>query len=606
MVYFFRNNSSYWHGPAKIIGKDGQQFLLKQGGIYIRVHPCRLQIASENAVAEGNESHLQQNSVENSDEGKNNLNQSLDSSSESENSENNDDFPVEDPAPSSPNHDDADDSSENIVINKSNLPKRGSNIKSKLPNTTQWRYGTVIGRGGKASTPSWHYMNIQEADKASCLSLKNAVWSNSLNTRSDPGTDNEALFINLSMDENSKFEIAKSEELQKWKDMHVYKEVQNKGQPYISTRWVLTRKSSNNIIKYKARLVVRGFEEDLPPRTDSPTCSKHFLRLILALIASNNWLIHSIDIKSAFLQGMSIDREIFIKPPTEAKSCNLWLLLQCPYGLADASRNWYLRVKKDLLSFGLVQLKFDNSIFFWYHNGQLQGLIAVHVDDFLYAGTELFEQTVVIKIKECFVIGNEECSTFKYLGMHLQYLGNKIVLSMKSYTCNLKEIDLVNSMVDRDRMLSCSEARCLKQLSGQINWAVTQCRPDIAFQNCIIGNSVAKSSVGDIVFANKAVRKIKSSDLSISFHCDMDLSNCYVVSFCDASFGTLPNGGSQGAFITLLVGQNGVYSPIAWQSRRVRRVVKSTIAAECLAAIEAAENAILLTFALREILKKLL
>ena len=47
MVYYFRNNSSYWHGPAKIIGRDGQQFLLKQGGIYVRVHPCRLQIAYE-------------------------------------------------------------------------------------------------------------------------------------------------------------------------------------------------------------------------------------------------------------------------------------------------------------------------------------------------------------------------------------------------------------------------------------------------------------------------------------------------------------------------------------------------------------------------------
>ena len=33
-VYYFRDSSSLWHGPAKIIGKDSKQFLLKHGGVY--------------------------------------------------------------------------------------------------------------------------------------------------------------------------------------------------------------------------------------------------------------------------------------------------------------------------------------------------------------------------------------------------------------------------------------------------------------------------------------------------------------------------------------------------------------------------------------------
>ena len=76
-----------------------------------------------------------------------------------------------------------------------------------------------------------------------------------------------------------------------------------------------------------------------------------------------------------------------------------------------------------------------------------------------------------------------------------------------------------------------------------------------------------------------------------------------MVSFCDASFGNLPNGGSQGAYITFLIDNVGVYVPIAWQSRRVRRVVKSTVAAECLAAIESAENVVLISAALKSIMK---
>ena len=174
---------------------------------------------------------------------------------------------------------------------------------------------------------------------------------------------------------------------------------------------------------------------------------------------------------------------------------------------------------------------------------------------------------------------------------------------MDAYTKSLKEIDCVALTKDNASFLSAPQVRCLKQISGQINWLVTQCRPDVAFENCVIGNSVAKSCNSDILYANKAVRKLKNTSLTLSFHCDLDLSECTIVSFCDASFGTLPNGGSQGAFITLIVGKNGLYTPIAWQSRRLRRVVKSTIAAECLAAIEAAETTVLISFALQQFLK---
>ena len=42
-VYYKRLSSHYWHGPAKVLGKENQTYLLKHGGYYIRVHPCRLE-----------------------------------------------------------------------------------------------------------------------------------------------------------------------------------------------------------------------------------------------------------------------------------------------------------------------------------------------------------------------------------------------------------------------------------------------------------------------------------------------------------------------------------------------------------------------------------
>ena len=39
-VYYKRIDSKEWHGPAKVLGQDGQQVLVKNGSNYIRVYPC--------------------------------------------------------------------------------------------------------------------------------------------------------------------------------------------------------------------------------------------------------------------------------------------------------------------------------------------------------------------------------------------------------------------------------------------------------------------------------------------------------------------------------------------------------------------------------------
>ena len=41
-VYYKRADSRKWKGPGKVIGQDGQQVLIKHGGTYVRVHPCRI------------------------------------------------------------------------------------------------------------------------------------------------------------------------------------------------------------------------------------------------------------------------------------------------------------------------------------------------------------------------------------------------------------------------------------------------------------------------------------------------------------------------------------------------------------------------------------
>ena len=53
---------------------------------------------------------------------------------------------------------------------------------------------------------------------------------------------------------------AQAEELAKWKQYGVYTEAEGTGQPAVTTRWVLTEKSVEDIRKVKARPIVRGYE----------------------------------------------------------------------------------------------------------------------------------------------------------------------------------------------------------------------------------------------------------------------------------------------------------------------------------------------------------
>ena len=86
--------------------------------------------------------------------------------------------------------------------------------------------------------------------------------------------------------------------------METFEEVDDLGQPTLSCRWVCTDKLKEGKLISKARLVVRGFEENTSQiKTDSPTCSKETIRLLLSVLSSHKRSMHSLDIKSAYLQG---------------------------------------------------------------------------------------------------------------------------------------------------------------------------------------------------------------------------------------------------------------------------------------------------------------
>ena len=56
------------------------------------------------------------------------------------------------------------------------------------------------------------------------------------------------------------------------------------------------------------------------------------------------------------------------------------------YGLRNAPRAWYQRVRKDLKALGWGINQLDPCVFVKYDGNELVGIIGVYVDDFIIAG----------------------------------------------------------------------------------------------------------------------------------------------------------------------------------------------------------------------------
>ena len=73
---------------------------------------------------------------------------------------------------------------------------------------------------------------------------------------------------------------------------------------------------------------------------DSPTCSREALRMVFVSASIMSWELHSLHITSAFLQGNNIEREVFVRPPSEImEEGKIWKLQRYIYGLNDAPRD---------------------------------------------------------------------------------------------------------------------------------------------------------------------------------------------------------------------------------------------------------------------------
>ena len=118
-------------------------------------------------------------------------------------------------------------------------------------------------------------------------------------------------------------------------------------------------------------------------------------------------------------------------PPTDIrKEGTIWKLKKPLYGLNDASRKFWLKIKEVFKNFGLKKLDGDEAMYYKHDKyGDLMGLLSTHVDDFSLAGTAEFLDTVTEEVKRTLDVSKVEDGRFRFTVNDSVYICSKFIVS---------------------------------------------------------------------------------------------------------------------------------------------------------------------------------
>ena len=304
-VFYKRKSDDTWKRPGTVIGQESQQVLVKHRSTYVRMHPCRLRLKTE-AIDSTVDVDIEDvkdpiHPATNQNEDKNLVDDDDDEEDEGDKVNDTDDLQDKNKEVTmeelNEDHENANSEAPSKEVqekNKISTTRRDTmTVKKeiKIPKVKDviqfktkegWKTGTMHSRAGKATGKYGNWVNIVNEDG----SIHSLDWSNVEKWNTIESNTQEVL---IAMNNNNKDEIqmAKEKELANWIENKVFTEVPANDQSCISTKWVITEKVIDKKRSIKARLVARGFEEfDRPVYTDSSTCSKESIRIMLSILSS--------------------------------------------------------------------------------------------------------------------------------------------------------------------------------------------------------------------------------------------------------------------------------------------------------------------------------
>jgi hypothetical protein len=139
----------------------------------------------------------------------------------------------------------------------------------------------------------------------------------------------------------------------------------------IGTKWVWKNKEGEKgeVVRNKSRLGAQGYSQKEGidyDETFAPISRLEAIGILLALSVAKGFKLHQMDVKSAFLNGV-LEEEVYVRQPprleSEKYTHQVYTLRKVLYGLKQALRAWYTRLRGFLVERGFEMGKVDPTLF---------------------------------------------------------------------------------------------------------------------------------------------------------------------------------------------------------------------------------------------------
>ena len=351
----------------------------------------------------------------------------------------------------------------------------------------------------------------------------------------------------------------------------------------------------------KSRLCIRG---DLDPdilelERYSPTLTTMTFNLLLQIASNYGFAGEVADFKSAFCQSRPLQRDagaLYFQPPRDGVEGvhpdQLVLIINGCYGLVDAPLHWRKTLVAELTQLGYRASKMDPCIFLLHApgTGELQGAIAVEVDDLFMVGCEVHRERIA-QLRSKFTFGKwvklqetpEGCA---FNGRRIRQLpSGEFLIDMQKFI----EERLNGVILQKGRASMKKEPATEEEISqarascGALNWLAKEGRPDAAGPSSMLSSRLTQLTVEDLLGINEVVKHMKEqASLAVRIQ---PLSGMKLGVVTDASWGNMGYH-SQGGHLIIAhepeLGGRGKArtNVVSWRSGKLQRVVNSTLAAE--------------------------
>nr|GEU62247.1 ribonuclease H-like domain-containing protein [Tanacetum cinerariifolium] len=222
--------------------------------------------------------------------------------------------------------------------------------------------------------------------------------------------------------------------------------------------WLYKHKynADGSLNQYKARLVPNGHSQQQGidcDETFSPVVKPATIWTGLSLGVSQQWPIHQLDVKNAFLYGHLIETLYMHRPPRfidSAHSDYVCLLQKLLYGLKQALRAWFQRFSIYVIRAGFYHIKTDSSLFIFL-KGPDTAYLLLYVDDIiLTASSTSLLQHIISSLHAKFSMID--------IGQLNYFLGCSAMRQSSSGYCFFLGDNLPTWSFKRQDTLSCSSA----------------------------------------------------------------------------------------------------------------------------------------------------